>query len=91
MADWAGGRPAAEWESDFKTQVDLFFGEALALQPAKRDNSKDAFLVQQGNVYVTLALTRFVLLSVSPPPPSFASSLVLADERGGRAAQAIPR
>ncbi|CED83905.1 quinate utilization pathway activator [Phaffia rhodozyma] len=56
--DSAANSPCHGWEEEAKTQLTLFFSDPTS----SRENAKDAFLVSQGNIYVTQALVRFVLI-----------------------------
>lgn len=50
--------PAGGWDAEVSAKLqDFFFNPS-----ASREVAKDAFLVQQGNVYVNQQLARFVLL-----------------------------
>lgn len=62
--------PAAQWDTTYQQQLVLFFTSPQAL----KKTAKDAFLVMQANVYVTLALLRLVILSVFSPPSSVSRS-----------------
>jgi len=50
--------PAGGWDIDAQAKLQEFFFDSKA----SREIARDAFLVQQGNIYVTQQLARFVLL-----------------------------
>ena len=56
----AANSPAAGWEEEAKSQLNSYFFDPTS----SKKTAKDAFLVSQGNVFITHALTRFMLLSV---------------------------
>ncbi|KAL7411140.1 fungal-specific transcription factor domain-containing protein [Mrakia frigida] len=54
----AANSPAAGWETEARNQLETYF-----FNPASsKETAKDAYLVSQGNIFITHALTRFLLL-----------------------------
>lgn len=54
----AANSPAAGWDVEAKSQIHSFFFDPNS----SKKTAKDAFLVSQANVFITHALTRFMLL-----------------------------
>lgn len=50
--------PAAGWETEARSGLNTYFFEPAL----SKETAKDAYLVSQGNIFITHALTRFLLL-----------------------------